>query len=63
MLRKCYGYHGWRGTSSGEVLRQAREAQAQTQAHGQALAHRHARIYVRANKLEAGKLGAGKLAN
>ena len=57
MLRKCYGYRGWRGTSSGEVSRQAK-GDARPDAGPRAGAGTSTLVYIRTCR-QAGKLGAG----
>lgn len=57
MLRKCYGYRGWRGTSSGEVLRRAR-GDARPDADPRADAGTGTLVYIHVCG-RAGKLGAG----
>lgn len=57
MLRKCYKYLGWWGTSTGEVLQQAR---VRVQARARPSAGTQARSYIiyardKLEKLEAGK--------
>lgn len=64
MLRKCYEYRGWRGTSTGEVLQQARERMlGHRYARALALAQARSYIYARADKLESWELASWKLAS
>lgn len=56
MLRKCYEYHGWWGTLPGEVSQQAKYLSRRgipSECAPRAQAQAQARLYARADKLEA----------